>query len=87
MKEFQALGLDISIINDKGENLGLKEIEEDEEKEDTNPVSEIVDTPALPVSEDTTDESYDEEETDESEEEDYDFDESEIEVEEEGADL
>ena len=87
MKEFQALGLDISIINDKGENLGLKEIEDDEEKEDTNPVSEMVDTPALPISEDKTDESYDEEET-EDEEEDYDFDEDEIEIEEEeGADL
>ena len=32
MKEFQALGLDISIINDNGETLQLKEIEEAEEK-------------------------------------------------------
>ena len=85
MKEFQALGLDISIINDKGENLGLKEIEEDEEKEDSNPTSEIVDIPALPISEENGDDSYDEDEMDE---EDYDFDEDEIEIEEEeGADL
>ena len=32
MKEFQALGLDISIINDEGKALDLKEIEEAEEK-------------------------------------------------------
>ncbi len=32
MKEFQALGLDISIINDQGEALQLKEIEESEEE-------------------------------------------------------
>ena len=43
MKEFQALGLDISIINDKGENLQLKEIESEEEKEDSNvTIGEIV---------------------------------------------
>ena len=43
MKEFQALGLDISIINDKGENLQLKEIESEEEKEDSNvTIDEIV---------------------------------------------
>ena len=34
MKEFQALGLDISIINDEGETLELKEIEDAEDKED-----------------------------------------------------
>ena len=36
MKEFQALGLDVSIINDDGETLQLKEIEEAEDKEDNN---------------------------------------------------
>ncbi len=36
-KEFQALGLDLKIINDDGETLDLKEIEEDEDKEDINP--------------------------------------------------
>ncbi len=34
MKEFQALGLDISIVNDEGKTLELKQIEEDEDKED-----------------------------------------------------
>ncbi len=51
MKEFQALGLDISIINDKGENLQLKEIETEEDRDDSklsieeldkSPVEEIV---------------------------------------------
>ena len=36
MKEFQALGLDVSIINEDGESLGLKQIEEnDDEVEET----------------------------------------------------
>ena len=36
MKEFQALGLDISIIDENGENHDLKEIEEDTEDYDTS---------------------------------------------------
>ncbi len=32
MKEFQALGLDISIINEEGESLGLKQIEESDDE-------------------------------------------------------
>ena len=35
MKEFLALGLDVSIIDDDGKTLELKEIEEAEDKEDT----------------------------------------------------
>ena len=43
MKEFQALGLDVSIIDDKGENLELKEIEAAEDKEDVAPsIEEVV---------------------------------------------
>ena len=34
MKEFQALGLDVSIINDDGETLQLKQIEDSEDRED-----------------------------------------------------
>ena len=54
MKEFQALGLDISIINDDGETLQLKEIEEAEDRDDNNssieefensPVTEVVSEP------------------------------------------
>ena len=38
MKEFQALGLDISIINEDGVSLGLKQIEENDD--DTEPLNE-----------------------------------------------
>ena len=51
MKEFQALGLDISIINDDGETLQLKEIEEAEDKEDLNTSVEEVDSPAVEIKE------------------------------------
>ena len=70
MKEFQALGLDISIINDKGENLELKQIEEAEDREDTKTsIDELennnnnISSVAEPVS----DESDDSEEVDEEE--------------------
>ena len=46
IKEFQALGLDISIINDNGETLQLKEIEEAEDREDNNSsIEEFESTP------------------------------------------
>ncbi len=89
MKEFQALGLDISIIDDDGKILELKEIEEAEDKEDTKlNIDEIDKSPAVPIS--SPDDEY--EETDE-EEEDVDFEEEleeDLEMEEdfeEGADL
>lgn len=89
MKEFQALGLDISIIDDDGKTLELKEIEEAEDKEDTKlNIDEIDKSPAVPIS--SSDDEY--EETDE-EEEDVDFEEEleeDLEMEEdfeEGADL
>ena len=45
IKEFQALGLDISVINNEDEVVGFKELEsiEDEEDEDTPLVEEITD--------------------------------------------
>ena len=45
IKEFQALGLDISVINNEDEVVGFKELEsiEDEEEEDTPLVEEITD--------------------------------------------
>ena len=50
MKEFQALGLDLKIINDAGEAMDLKQIEEEEDRED-NVTDEIFeDLP--PISED-----------------------------------
>ena len=72
MKEFQALGLDVSIINDEGETLQLKEIEDAEDKEDNNtsideidsPVTEI---PPLPEPSEDEDDDYDDEEDEEDE--------------------
>ena len=49
MKEFQALGLDLKIINDDGEAIDLKQIEEEEAKEDS--VSEEVFDNLPPISE------------------------------------
>ncbi len=52
MKEFQALGLDISIINDEGETLELKEIEEAEDKEDMKlSIDELESSPATEIRE------------------------------------
>ena len=86
MKEFQALGLDVSIINDEGETLQLKEIEEAEDKEDLNMNIEEVESPAKEiVNSNLEDSEYDDEddefddefddEDDEFEDDEDDFDE------------
>ena len=77
MKEFQALGLDISIINDDGETLQLKEIEEAEDKDDFNSIEEI-ESPAVPVvePEETEDDYEDEIEDEEDSFDDLEFDEN-----------
>ena len=67
MKEFQALGLDISIINDDGETLELKEIEEAEDKEDSN--MEFENIPAVELSPDSSDESSDDDDYDDEDDE------------------
>ena len=93
MKEFQALGLDVSIINDEGETLQLKEIEEAEDKEDLNinieevesPVKEVVTSEKESTNEEETsieNEDYDDEYDEDMEDEDF-----EEEIEEEGADI
>ncbi len=65
MKEFQALGLDVSIINDDGETLQLKQIEEEEDKDDFNTSIDEIESPAKVVSEEPeTDEELDEDEED-----------------------
>ena len=91
MKEFQALGLDVSIIDDDGKTLELKEIEEAEDKEDTKlNIDEIDKSPAVPISSSDDDDEFaemDEEEEDADFEEELDED---LEMEEdfeEGADL
>ena len=73
MKEFQALGLDVSIINDEGETLQLKEIEEAEDKEDLNMNIEEIDSPAKEVISSNSDDSDFEDEDDEFDDDD-DFD-------------
>ena len=73
MKEFQALGLDVSIINDEGETLQLKEIEEAEDKEDLNMNIEEIDSPAKEVISSNSDNSDFEDEDDEFDDDD-DFD-------------
>ena len=80
MKEFQALGLDVSIINDEGETLQLKEIEDAEDKEDgsTNfeevesPVKEILEEPTFEENEEIEDEDFDEFDSEYEEDEDFD---------------
>ena len=70
MKEFQALGLDISIINDQNEVLELKEIEEEEYKDDFKGTIEEAE---LPISVSEPDEDYESEEDEEDDfEEDFD---------------
>ncbi len=66
MKEFQALGLDISIINDKNETIGLKEMEEEEDKEELEAFDVATDIPLPPPSD--PDDNYDTEEQDEDDE-------------------
>ena len=83
MKEFQALGLDVSIIDDDGKTLELKEIEEAEDKEDTKlNIDEIDKSPAVPISS-SDDEDEEFEDTNEEFEEDLEMEEEF----EEGADL
>ena len=71
MKEFQALGLDISIIDDDGRTLELKEIEEAEDHEDTKlNMDEVEKSPAVPVmDEDSSEDDYEDEDDEEFEEE------------------
>jgi hypothetical protein len=80
MKEFQALGLDVSIINDEGETLQLKEIEEAEDKEDLNLNIDEVESPAKEISSNTESDYDDEDDSndqydDDSDEYDDDYDE------------
>ena len=80
MKEFQALGLDISIIDDEGHELDLKEIEQDEYKDEFNTNENEIDAPLIIDDDDVDDEdsSYESDEDDEFND-DFDFDEEMIE--------
>lgn len=76
MKEFQALGLDISIIDDEGKALELKDIEEQEDKEELKlSIDEVESSPAKVVADSVI------EDDDEIEENDEDIDSEEFEAE------
>ena len=79
MKEFQALGLDISVIDDEGNELDLKTIEQDEYKDDFNSNEPEIDAPL--ISNDSDSDSEYEEEDSEFDDDDFemDFDEEMIE--------
>ena len=96
MKEFQALGLDVSIINNDGKTLELKDMEEAEDKEDFNTsIEEVENSPAREISnneEESSDFEEDYEDEDENEFEDDDLDDIEEpenfdDIDEEGADI
>lgn len=87
MKEFQALGLDVSIVDDTGETLELKEIEEAEDHEDTKlNIDEVEKSPAVVV-QTADDDSTEDEEDDKSYEDELKEDLKMEEEFEEGADL
>ena len=73
MKEFQALGLDVSIINDDGETLQLKEIEDAEDRDDAATNFDEIDSPAKEILDSTSmNDNFDEDESDEFDDEDSD---------------
>ena len=90
MKEFQALGLDVSIINDEGKTLELKEMEDAEDKEDFNmSIEEVEESPAKEVVDEPTNNDYDENEQDDEFEDLDDIEEPDNfdDIDEEGADI
>ena len=74
MKEFQALGLDLKIINDAGEAIDLKQIEEEEDNDYMNSeMDDLASIPPITEEEDNSewneeDDEFDEEELDEFDE-------------------
>ena len=95
MKEFQALGLDVSIIDDEGRSIQLKEIEDAEDKEDLKFSIDDIDNPAKEIPKEATpsddeieaeDEFEDEDDFDDEEDEEFPED-FEDDFDEEGADI
>ena len=93
MKEFQALGLDVSIIDDEGRSIQLKEIEDAEDKEDLKFSIDDIDNPAKEIPKEETPSDDEIEAEDDFEDEDDEFDEEEFtedfedNFDEEGADI
>ena len=65
IKEFQALGLDISVINNDDELVEIKDLENESDDDDDSPIAEEIERPK-------TEKSFDELEDDDDEEDDYD---------------
>ncbi len=74
MKEFQALGLNMSIIDDEGHELDLKEIEKDEYKDEFNSNDDnMIDAPLI-TDNDSEDSDYEADEDDDEFDDDFDLD-------------
>ena len=80
IKEFQALGLDIQIINDKNEVLDLKQIEREEVQENTTFAIEDIEIKKFAEEKDEDLEEEEEQENEKEDELDFSFDEDESEV-------
>ncbi len=65
IKEFQALGLDISVINNDDELVEIKDLESESDDDDDSPIAEEIERPKI-------EKSFDELEDDDDEEDDYD---------------
>ena len=65
IKEFQALGLDISVINNDDELVEIKDLENESDDDDDSPIAEEIERPK-------TEKSFDELEDDDDEEDDFD---------------
>ena len=80
IKEFQALGLDIQIINDKNEVLDLKQIEREEVQENTTFAIDDIEIKKFAEEKDEDLEEEEEQENEKEDELDFSFDEDESEV-------
>ena len=78
MKEFQALGLDISVIDDEGNELALKEIEQEECKDDFVANENEIEAPLISDNSDS-DDDYEDETSEFDDDFDLDFDDEDIE--------
>jgi len=71
IKEFQALGLNISVINNNDENISIAELEREDDEEDSAPIIEEVGNPEL-FANDELDDDYDEEDNEFDEDDEFD---------------
>ena len=79
MKEFQALGLDLTIIDDEGNEIDLKVIEQDEYKDEFNNNENELDAPLISTNDEVNDDYLEDSDDEFDDDFDMDFDESMIE--------